>query len=66
MTARLLAAVVLPSDGVALVHRISFGSRPEEDESSNAVRSERKASVYCDFGCVRTLMLRSTVVMLAS
>ena len=50
MTARLLATVVFPSDGVALVQRMYFGSLPEVDESRSAVRSERKASVNCDLG----------------
>src|ERR1700757_3142994 len=58
--ARLLAAVVLPSEGVALVNNMNFGGCPAVD-SSKDVCSERKASVNCDLGCVRTLMLRCAV-----
>ena len=65
MHARLLAVVVLPSDGVALVNRMNFGGCPGVDSSSD-VRSERNASVNCDFGCVSTLIFRCAVVRFAS
>jgi hypothetical protein len=42
MHARLLAVVVFPSEGVALVKRMNFGGCP--DDSSRDVRSERNAS----------------------
>src|SRR5215469_18393357 len=60
MQARLLAAVVLPSEGVALVNRMNFGGCPAV-ESRSAVRRERKASANCDLGWERELMFRSAV-----
>src|SRR4051794_3131162 len=60
MHARLLAAVVLPSEGVALVNRMNLGGCPAVDNKS-AVRRERKASANCPLGCESELMLRSAV-----
>src|SRR5258708_7952664 len=65
MQARLLAVVVLPSDGVALVKSMNFGGCPAV-ESKREVRSERNASANWDLGCERTLMLDCAVDRLAA
>jgi hypothetical protein len=63
MAARLLAIVVLPSDGVALVNKINLGGLPAVDSRSD-VRSARKASANWDLGCDKTLIFLCAVDML--
>ena len=56
--ARLLATVVLPSEGVELVMRMQRGGLPVV-ESSSEVRRERRDSANWDLGEARTAILRS-------